>query len=305
MDSLPNASVIVCTVDRLQHLEMCLESLAPFARQGAEVVVVNNGPYHAEVSAVAAPHAARLVDEPRRGLGHARNRGTHAARGEFIAFIDDDARAAPNWLPRLIAPFSDPEVYAVAGAVAADPSPDPVLQAFARLYRAGLPRDRATLEAVQDPTGFPLRLAMQGIGMNMAFRREAFERFGYFDERFGRGARVGDSEETDRFFALLRGGVKIVFEPSATVIHSFPTDRRAFRRSLFHAGCGHTALLTKCFLEEPDLRWKVVRYIVSRLGHRRRQPPDPDAGADFPRLPLVLGSLYGPLAFLLSGKARR
>ncbi len=299
---LNNASVVVCTLDRLQHLEMCLQSLDPFQRQGAEVVVVNNGPHHDDVAAVAAPHVVRLLDEPRRGLGRARNSGIRAARGGIIAFIDDDARAGPDWLPRLIAPFDDPEVYAAAGALAADPSSDPVLQAFDRLYRAGLPPARVTHEATQDPTGFPLRLAMQGIGMNMAFRRDAFERFGYFDERFGRGARVGDSEETDRFFALLRGGVKIVFEPSATVIHSFPTDWRAFRRSLFHAGCGHTALLTKCFLEEPALRGKVLRYVASRLGRKAEQAPSPDASADFPRLPLLLGSLYGPVAFLLSGK---
>ena len=111
-----------------------------------------------------------------------------------------------------------------------------------------------------------------------------------------------DDEETDRFFALLRGGVKIVFEPSATVIHSFPTDWRAFRRSLFHAGCGHTARLTKCFLEQPALRGKVLRYVASRLGRKAEQAPNPHARADFPRPPLVLGSLYGPVAFLLSGR---
>jgi hypothetical protein len=86
------------------------------------------------------------------------------------------------------------------------------------------------------------------------------------------------------------------------VLHRWPTDWKALRRSVFRSGCGHTAILTKYFLEEPSLRGELLRYVASRI-LRRKDPASPvSSQARIPRLPFFLGSLYGPLAFLLSRK---
>jgi len=296
---LKQTSIIVCTVDRLADLERCLASLRPFRVAGAEVVVVNNGPHLATVEEIAKRHEARLTTEGRRGLGSARNAGIRASGGAFLAFIDDDAQADCDWIPHLLPPFADPQVHAVVGSIWPQTLADPVSQAFDGLYRASVPETQLLLEAPREEHPFPLRLAMRGTGSNMAIRSEAFERFGYFDVRFGRGTRISSAEETDLFLRLLRGGGKIVVEPAARIFHRHATEWRAFRQGAFQSACGHTAMLTKYFLQEPSLRGEILRYTASRI-LRRWRVKSPSAPVRVPRLPFLLGSLYGPLAFLLS-----
>ena len=295
-------SIIVCTVDRLVDLEECLKSLQPFRATGADIIVVNNGPHLAAVPAIAKSYGGTVRTEPQRGLSRARNAGIGAAAGTILAFLDDDARADPDWIPRLVAPFANPQVLAVVGSVWAQTLVNPVSQAFDRLYRAHLPESQLLIDAPREQHPFPLRLAMLGTGSNMAIRREVFDRFGYFDTRFGRGRHIGGGEETDLLLAILMGGGSIVVEPGARIFHRHPTEWRAFRQGVFQAGCGHTAILTKYFLEKPSLRGDIVRYAASRL--RPRPAPDASIAAKFqiPRIPLLLGSLYGPIAFLLSRK---
>ncbi len=299
---LKQASIIVCTVDRFQELERCLHSLEPFETSGAEVIVVNNGQHHAKVQGIADRYKARVVDEPGRGLGAARNCGVRAASRSLLAFLDDDAWAMPDWLPRLLQPFEDPEVLAVAGSARADTSSDPVSGLFEKFYNATCPATRRFLPAPQTTCSFPLRAAMCGIGLNMAFRQAAFERFGMFDARFGRGTRIGSGEETERFLAVLLGGGKIVIEPAAVVVHSFPTDVRAYHQAIFQAGCAHTAILTKYFLQESSRRPEIFQYIASRFQKQPANDPLAPNRVKVPRFRFLLGSLYGPLAFLLSTK---
>lgn len=296
---LKQTSIIVCTVDRFTDLERCLESLRPFRTAVAEVLVVNNGPHLGAVEEIAKRSEARVTTEARRGVSRARNAGIRAAPGNFVAFLDDDTQTCENWLPRLIAPLADPTVDCVMGAVRAENPADPVHHGFEQIVCAGLPDAPTMLDARAAADRFPLRMAMNGFTMNVAFRRDVFERFGYFDERFGRGTLIGSGEDPDLFFNVLRHGGRILFEPRAMVAHRWPTDWKALRRSVFQAGCGHTAILTKYYLQEPSLRGEILRYTASRI-LRRWQVKSPSTPVRVPRLPFLLGSLYGPLAFLLS-----
>jgi GT2 family glycosyltransferase len=294
---LKQTSIVVCTVDRLTELEECLKSLQPFRAAIAEVIVVNNGPHLAAIEEVARRHGARVVAEARRGVSNARNAGVYGAMGDIVAFLDDDSVAEPDWLPLLLAPLGDPAVLAVAGSIFPQPLDDPVAQALDYLHRAQFPQSRATLGATDF---FPMRLALVG-NANMAIRREAFERFGYFDVRLGRGTRIGSGEEPDFLLRVLLGSGKIAVEPAARILHHHSTDWRAVRRWAFQSGCAHTAILMKYFLQEPSRRGSILRYAASRL--RPRPAPEAAAAAKLkiPRLPLFLGSLYGPIALLLSG----
>jgi GT2 family glycosyltransferase len=60
---LNQTSIIVCTVDRLNDLEKCLESLRPFKPAVAEIIVVNNGPHLAAVMDIARRHDSTVVSE--------------------------------------------------------------------------------------------------------------------------------------------------------------------------------------------------------------------------------------------------
>jgi GT2 family glycosyltransferase len=295
-------SIIVCTVDRLADLERCLQSLRPFHAAVKEILVVNNGPCGEAVEEIAQLHEAKVVTERRRGVSRARNTGIRNALGKIIVFLDDDTQASEDWLHLLIAPLTDSSVDCVVGSVRAENPAGPVQQAFEKILSQGLPNGPTMLDARAASDPFPLRMAMNGFTMNVAFRRSVFERFGCFDERFGRGTRIGSGEDADCFFNVLRLGGRILFEPGAVVVHRWPTARKALRRSMFQSGCAHTAILTKYFLQEPSLRRETLRYAASRL--RPLPAPAASSAAKFkiPRMPLFVGSLYGPLAFLLSGK---
>jgi GT2 family glycosyltransferase len=298
---LKQTSIIVCTVDRLTDLEECLNSLRPFRAAVAEIIVVNNGPHLAAVEQVAQRHGARVVTEPQRGVSRARNAGIRAATGNIMAFLDDDSVADPNWLPLLLAPFRDPQVLAVAGSIFAQTLADPVSQAFDYLHRAQFPASQLTVDGNTENGSFPMRSALVG-NANMAIRREAFDRFGYFDTRLGRGTRIGSGEEPDFLLRVLLGGARIVVEPAARILHRHSIEWRAVRRWAFQSGCAHTAILTKYFLQEPSLRGQILRYSASRL--RPRPAPEASGAAKLkvPRIPLLLGSLFGPLAFLVARK---
>jgi GT2 family glycosyltransferase len=294
-------SIIICTVDRLADLERCLASVHPFQATGAEVMVVNNGPHGAAVEEIANRNGARVIAVAQRGVSRSRNAGIRAATGNLLAFLDDDSVADPDWLPLLLTPFRDLQVLAVAGSIFPQTLADPVSQAFDYLHRAQFPESQLTMDANADKNSFPMRQALVG-NANMAIRREAFERFGYFDTRLGRGTRIGSGEEPDFLLRVLLGGAKIAVVPAARILHRHATEWRAVRRWAFQSGCAQTALLTKYFLSEPSLRRDILRYAASRL--RPPSGPDASSAAKFkvPRFSLVLGSLYGPIAFLLSGK---
>jgi cellulose synthase/poly-beta-1,6-N-acetylglucosamine synthase-like glycosyltransferase len=274
----------------------------PFRAAVAEIIVVNNGSHLAAIEEIARRHDARVTTEPCRGNSRARNAGIRAARGNFIAFLDDDTEAGENWLARVVAPLADPTVDCVLGAIRAENPADPVHQAFEQFVCSPLPRAPTMFDAHATADRFPLRMAMNGFTMNVVFRRDVFERFGYFDQRFGRGTRVRSGEDTELLFNVLRRGGRILFEPRAVVVHSWPTDWKGLRRGIFQAGCGHTAILTKYFLEEPSLRGEILRYIASRFRNRLAHGSRASASVKLPRFPFLLGSLYGPFAFLLSGK---
>src|SRR4051794_10636657 len=120
MSGLPTASVIVCayTDRRWDELRAAVASVAEQTRPALETIGVADhnpallGRRRRELAAVA-PVATR---QP-RGLSGARNCGVAAAQGDVVAFLDDDAVAAPDWLERLLGPYGDRRVMGVGGAI--------------------------------------------------------------------------------------------------------------------------------------------------------------------------------------------
>ncbi|MBI3568265.1 MAG: glycosyltransferase family 2 protein [Gemmatimonadetes bacterium] len=101
-------SVVVPTRDRPDLLRRCLDRLAPGAQTldaaRYEVVVSDDGAPGSAATALAATHPwARTVEGPRRGPAANRNAGAKAARGEWLAFTDDDTVPSPAWLASFVA----------------------------------------------------------------------------------------------------------------------------------------------------------------------------------------------------------
>jgi succinoglycan biosynthesis protein ExoM len=122
-------SVVIPTFHRPDSLARALRSVLAQSPvpEGVEAVVVDNdseGGAAAIVAAIAlaadSPFPLRYVAEPAAGVAYARNAGIRAARGDLIAFLDDDETASPSWLAGLLAAQAKFDADAVFGPVRAE-----------------------------------------------------------------------------------------------------------------------------------------------------------------------------------------
>lgn len=228
-----NCSVIICayTEKRWPDLLKAVESLRQQTVAPAEVIlVVDHNPRLMQLVQREMPDVVAVENLEENGLSGARNSGLAAATSEVIAFLDDDAVAAPNWLDQLMQEYTDPQVVGVGGAslpiwVHHQPAwfPEEFNWVVGCSYR-GLPPSTATVRNL--------------IGCNMSFRREVFDTVGGFRNGIGRvNTRPVGCEETE---LCIRANQRwpdriMVYKPDARVFHHVPGSRASWR--YFFARC--------------------------------------------------------------------
>ena len=210
-------SVVIPTYRRPEGLRSALHSLLRQTRAPGEIVVADNSPEGGardvvEAARAVAPFPVRYVHEPRPGVSNARNAGFAAARGRFIAFLDDDEIADPVWLSALLNTAERLEANVVFGRIDGDAKGARGLRAAlaARLYsRAGPDRD------IRLNTPF-------GCG-NSLIDREAFPLpEAPFDPAYNQ-----TGGEDDAFFAWLGDvGAQFAWSARAICIERVPENRR-------------------------------------------------------------------------------
>ncbi|MEV0191022.1 glycosyltransferase family 2 protein [Kitasatospora purpeofusca] len=219
-------SVVVCsyTLDRWDDLTAALDSLAAQRRRPDEtVVVVDHCP--ALTARLAARPELRVVEstEP-PGVSGARNTGVREARGEVLAFLDDDAVARPDWTEALLDGYRDPAVLGVGGRV----------DSWWETGRPGwFPPEYDWVVGCSYPGAPEDTGAVRNfIGANMSFRRAAVVAAGGFRSDLGRiGTSPFGCEETElcvRLTALNPGGV-LRHQPAAVVRQHVPPARTGWR----------------------------------------------------------------------------
>jgi glycosyltransferase involved in cell wall biosynthesis len=241
----PDVSVVVCTRDRPDSLQQCLQSLSRCCPLPTEVVVVDNCPTSDATRHLAKRHPhVHYVLEPQPGLDVARNTGIRHTQGSIVAFVDDDVTVHPDWVARLRESFSDPDVMAVTGLVlpAELETEAQVLfeqhWGFNRGYHV-LTFDSEYFRKLK-PWGVPTWHF--GAGANMAFRREAFALVGDFDVRLDVGA-AGCSGDSEFWYRLLAEGYRCRYDPRVTAFHYHRRDMTGLRRQMHGYMRGHTAAL--------------------------------------------------------------
>ena len=217
-------SVVICTHNRagviLEGLQSTVDQSLSADRY--EVLVVDNcsTDQTAEVLECFSREYGnvRVVHESVLGLSAARNRGIQEAKGDIIAFLDDDAVADRRWLESLLSAFEEvPEAVAVGG---------PIDLGFPGEAPDWLPSQAMACYGHFD-LGDHRRKTGDLLGCNMSFYRSTLISIGGFDRRLGRmGESLLSGEESDIFLRLAEGKYgSSVYEPNARVVHRVGQER--------------------------------------------------------------------------------
>jgi GT2 family glycosyltransferase len=247
----PTISVVICTYTggRWHQLQDAVESVASQTRPPLDIiVVVDHDPLLLRRVLAELPSVVGVGNGEARGLSGARNSGIRVARGEVVAFLDDDAVAGPDWLEELAQPYADDIVLGVGGAIV------PVWQRRPRWFPVefewvvgcsyrGMPVASSRVRNV--------------IGANMSFRRSLLAELGGFRSGIGRiGTRPVGCEETELCIRASRAhpsGV-ILYEPAAQVRHHVAESRASWNY-----------FLSRCYSEGLS-KAQVVRSVGTNRG---------------------------------------
>ncbi|WP_042393198.1 glycosyltransferase family 2 protein [Streptacidiphilus carbonis] len=232
-----SVSVVICayTEDRWESAAAAVESVLLQSHRPLEVLlVVDHNPAllrrlterHSGSDAVSV-----LANAEGPGLSGGRNTGVRAARGEVVAFLDDDAVAEPDWLRWFADGYADAEVMGVGGLTlpvwASGRRPGWYPEEFDWVHGAtyrGMPTGRARVRNV--------------LGGNASFRRSAMLSTGGFDAAIGRGADSGaggarrplGGEETELCIRIQQAdpGAVFLFDDRSVIHHQVPCSRETF-----------------------------------------------------------------------------
>jgi GT2 family glycosyltransferase len=304
-------SVVVTTCANVEQVISCVEAIRACGDEALEIVVVENRPVLSTLERTleerfGGDRLVHYVEEHRRGLSRARNAGLGAARGDIVAFTDDDIVVDRAWVRALRTAFvRSPSVDCVTGLILPFEleTPTQVLAERFASFGKGFSQRTYTLEDPPlDQPLFPYTAGYFGSGANMAFRTAVIRDLGGFDPALGAGTRTRGGEDLDICIRLLRAGRRLAYEPGAIVWHRHPNTLARLRQQVLGYGIGLGAMLTKQIIVGPD-RWS----IVSRAPQGIRYFMDPGSrknaarGAVFPRSLSRLeriGVAYGPFAYM-------
>ncbi|MDP2948661.1 MAG: glycosyltransferase family 2 protein [Chloroflexota bacterium] len=280
-------SVIVTsyTLDRVKDVQGVLESLHAQTYRNLEIIFVGEGTqeicHRIEGFAMqkGIANLRTVFNDGVPGLSPARNLGAKHSRGDIIAFIDDDAIAFPDWVQEIVDAFRQN-----AGAIGLTGPAYPLWQGNKLEW---FPEEFYWLLSCPTPgwTGFTRPTIVRNAwGMNMAFRKEAFDSC-RFSEAFVGGEKTGADDVEFSMQVRRATGKVILFHPAVRVSHKVYRNRLSasfIRRKSFRDGYGK-AILKKLYPEGKEasfnihieiavLRLILLRFFPRMLGRLPRDP---------------------------------
>ncbi|MFI8087902.1 glycosyltransferase [Streptomyces sp. NPDC086080] len=322
----PYVSVVVATRERAGQLARALDSLLAQEHPRFEVVVVDNAPVTRETRELVEREygkRVRYVCEPVPGLAAAHNRGLAAARGEIVAFTDDDVVADRRWLTELTAPFAaDPRLGCATGLILPARLRTPaqvLLESHGGFAKGFTPTTYDPRDPPRDEPLFPFTAGRFGSGANMAFRAEVLRGVGGFDPATGAGTPARGGDDLYGFVRVLAQGHRLHYTPYALVWHHHRETWADLETQAYGYGVGLTACLTAVLVNRPALLPAFLARLPRGLAHARTLTAvrDTDGGDGAPgahggrthpwprRLSRLQrkGMLQGPLGYLRARRA--
>jgi glucosyl-dolichyl phosphate glucuronosyltransferase len=231
---MTNISVIICayTEDRWEDTLAAIESVRGQDCTASEIiVVVDHNPALYTRLRKSQPDITVIENRERPGLSGGKNTGVSLAKGDIVAFLDDDAVADINWLRFFIESYADPAVIGVGGLTL--PAWDIQRPAWfpqefdwvVGCTYVGMPRSYGQVRNLH--------------GGNASFRRDVFDIVGGFSNGIGRsGANQPRGCEETEFCIRLNQQVPdsvLLFDDRAVIWHRVPAERSRF--SYFRSRC--------------------------------------------------------------------
>lgn len=297
----PLVTVAVCTRDRPEDMKLCLEALNKLDYPHLDILVVDNAPQTEATKELVETHypSIRYVREPRPGLDWARNRAILKAKGEIIAYTDDDVVVDPGWVKALVKVFTEnPKVMAVTGLVVPYELETEPQVLFEENGGFGRGFEQKWYEANLDGKmpWWLLGTGNLGTGANMAYRRVVFSNIGFFDPALDVGTVTNGGGDLEMFFRVLKEGYAIVYEPKAIIRHRHRQSYEQLKSQITNNGIGLYSYFVCGAKSYPDERltflwisiWWCLYWSIRRLWIAFKHP------TYFP-VDLVWAEFKGPL----------
>jgi glycosyltransferase involved in cell wall biosynthesis len=323
---LHTISVVIPTysIRRLDDLVVLLKSIGVQNYSNVELLVVVDSPellnqIKARLFQEGLSSVRLLLNKSEHNASAARNLGISNSSGEIVAFLDDDTVVFRDWIDEIMKTFNqDPSIIGLTGPAfplweghPLDWFPDE----FSWILGYSSWHDNSRVKDAENVWG-----------MNAAFRREAFQKAGFFSDRMGfRGGFLGSwkkisSEENELSIRIReQTGQRIVFSPRVRVWHRVQTERTKVQyivKRAFHLGKSRATLLS-IYRSNHSLMSTAAEHA---LCHRMITRLFPSILKDLVRNPLrgwkrlsatvviLLATSFGYIsvpAFLLGGKTKR
>lgn len=216
-NSLPLVTVIVVTLNNLSLLKNCLSSLYAQEYGAIEIVVVDNGSEENIGGMLAEdfPEVRMIRLDNNHGFAGGNNRGLEIARGKYVALINNDAIACPQWISSLVGTAeSDPKIGAVASIIIDGNRPDVLDSCGVGIALDGM--SRQAMRGIPVPELTQPKEVLLFSGCACLLKMSALKAVGLFDEDF-----FAYCEDTDLGLRIRRAGWEIVVAPNAYVEHYY------------------------------------------------------------------------------------
>ncbi|HYF97396.1 MAG TPA: glycosyltransferase family A protein [Coxiellaceae bacterium] len=190
-------SVVICTYNRLNLLQKCLDSLLKQNLEKFEVICVNDKSEDGTkeyLDSLNDPRIKIVHHQQNMGLSPSRNDGWKLAQYDIVAFTDDDCIARPDWLVKIEQAFTDPAVHFGSG------------QTFyvSETYRGYFPERVVTNLGARWPKG-----------NNLIFRKPVLEQIGGFNPEFD----YFSNDDSEIAIRAVSFGFKFKSMPEAVMYH--------------------------------------------------------------------------------------
>ena len=221
-------SAVICSYNRARFIINAVESIfgQDFDKALYEVIVVDNNSTDDTIARLEAWKTAhpglnfRYYTEPNQGVAYTRTRCAKEAKGQIVAYLDDDSIAQPGWLSATVDFFdTHPATYSTGGRII--PKFLTGIPDWYSKYFFGLVGNFDQGPKIKQLTGnrYPC-------GANMAFRKEVFEEIGYFNTDLGRkGAGLLANEEKDIYLRILAHHHQVYYLPHVAVLHCVEANK--------------------------------------------------------------------------------